>query len=249
MNRLDTEFGLFYCFENDLITNHLKDYGAHTRNELNMVLDHIHKDDIVLDIGSHIGTYSIPIAQKLSIGKGHVYCIEADPINHNLLEKNIQSNHLSSAATSSCLLLSDDDNLKYTKKQQLGNSGANHYIADSNESGFLKTMTLPNYLKENNIDHIDFIKMDVEGMECLLLESIKDILEQINPILYVEISREQLTRYGNDPAQIENLLSNMGYSFFMNTYKRNSRENFYAKSKIRGLEVRDFFDVLAIPNQ
>ena len=249
MIRLETEFGSFYCLDNDLITNQLKEFGAHTRNELIMVLDHIDKDDIVIDVGSHIGTYSIPIAKKLSKGNGHLYCIEADSLNYNLLKKNIDTNKLDKVVTADRLLLSKDNNAKYISIKKTGNTGANYFIEDEEGKENFSTMTFSNYLKKYDFVKIDFIKIDVEGMEYLVLESISHILKELRPILYIEISQEQLNRYKNSPVQIETLLSSIGYSFFMNTYKRNSSENYYAKSEIRNLEIRPFFDVLAYPKK
>jgi len=45
---LNTTYGSFYCFENDLITEQLVKYGAHTRNEPAMVLRFIRQVDAVL---------------------------------------------------------------------------------------------------------------------------------------------------------------------------------------------------------
>lgn len=248
MKRIDTEFGIFYCSENDLITQHLEEFGAHTRNELMMVLDHIHKDDVVVEIGSHIGTYSIPIAKKLSNGRGHIYCIEADTSNFQLLEKNILSNGLSDFATSSNRLIYDEVDVEFFSSKVEGNSGANHYLPNRCSTEKIVSTTLPNHLFQKNIEKVDFLKMDVEGMEYKILDSVRDLLFVQKPILYIEISEVQLERYDSFPLQIEQMLFDMGYSFYMNTYKRNSNEDYYSKSLVRGLEVRPFFDVLAVPN-
>lgn len=42
----------------DLITQQLIAFGAHTRNELAMLLTFIDPDDVVVDVGAHIGTFS-----------------------------------------------------------------------------------------------------------------------------------------------------------------------------------------------
>jgi hypothetical protein len=39
--RVDTRHGVFHAVADDLITRQLLDFGAHTRNELAMVLDHV----------------------------------------------------------------------------------------------------------------------------------------------------------------------------------------------------------------
>jgi len=246
--QVDTQFGSFMCCENDHITGHLQNFGAHTRNELVMVLDHIRVDDIVLDIGSHIGTYSIPIAKKLSKGKGHIYCIEGSLKSYKLLKQNIVLNNLNSYATCDNIVISDNEQLKYSLQENVNNTGANYYVEKESLGEVHTVSTLKNYLVDKGVMRVDFIKIDVEGMEFRILNSIKHEIREYRPILYIEISRSQLGRHNNTPYDIELILSDLNYSFYMNTYKRNSNEDFYAKSQIRDLSVRHFFDVLAIPN-
>ncbi len=47
--------------------------------------------------------------------------------------------------------------------------------------------TLDNFLSHHSINQkIDFVKMDVEGMEYQVLEGMKQILSKYKPILYLE---------------------------------------------------------------
>ncbi|HIO97458.1 MAG TPA: hypothetical protein EYG71_05970, partial [Leucothrix sp.] len=55
-----TMYGVFESWKGDVITVQLKKYSAHTRNELAMLKSFIAKGDNIIDIGAHIGTYSIP---------------------------------------------------------------------------------------------------------------------------------------------------------------------------------------------
>ena len=84
---INTVFGQFYVFKNDLITKEIKKCGAHSRNELAMILSFIQPGDIVLDIGAHIGTFSVPIASKVGIN-GHVYAFEGCTSTFSALQKN-----------------------------------------------------------------------------------------------------------------------------------------------------------------
>ena len=45
--RIDTPFGSFVAKDEDLITEQLQKYGAHTRNELAMVKSFVSKDDVL----------------------------------------------------------------------------------------------------------------------------------------------------------------------------------------------------------
>ncbi|WP_413701739.1 hypothetical protein ACLKMH_09390 [Psychromonas sp. KJ10-10] len=62
MEIVHTMYGDFTCWKNDLITDQLKAYSAHTRNELAMLSTIIQEGDNILDIGAHIGTFSIPFS-------------------------------------------------------------------------------------------------------------------------------------------------------------------------------------------
>jgi hypothetical protein len=58
---VDTTFGRIETFVDDLITNQLLQFGAHTRPELALLLSIIEPGDFVFDVGAHIGTFSAPV--------------------------------------------------------------------------------------------------------------------------------------------------------------------------------------------
>ncbi len=74
--RIDTLYGVFHASEGDLIADQLKRYSAHTRNELSMIRDVIRDGDNIVDIGAHIGTFSIPFA-RFNTGQRKVDAFEA----------------------------------------------------------------------------------------------------------------------------------------------------------------------------
>src|SRR5258706_10907179 len=57
----------------------------------------IHPDDIVLDLGAHIGLFSVYASKKAL--KGKIYAFEANPDNYKLLLKNINLNKLKNVTT------------------------------------------------------------------------------------------------------------------------------------------------------
>jgi len=211
-----------------------------------MVMDHINEDAVVFDIGSHIGTYSIPIAQKLKKGKGRLYSFEANKATYDFLEKNIHINKLDHIIKPALGIVSGRGS-QYHANQIDQNTGSTYYIQDDVSGRVNPTIDLNDFIIDEAISHIDFVKVDVEGMEYIVLQDIQHILETQRPTLYIEISTEQLSRYGNSPDDIEALLRPLNYNFFMNTYKRNSNEDLYIKSEIEHLNILPFFDLLAIP--
>ena len=155
IKKIETKYGTFHAQSQDLITEQLISYSAHTRNELSMVLDHITTHDTIIDIGAHIGTYSIPMAQKAS--KGKVISIEADLESYNLLLKNIESNNLQERILP-YNFLATGSNLYYSKGDEIEqNSGANFYVPSEGKAG-VQGIEISSWLANINLENIDFIK-------------------------------------------------------------------------------------------
>ena len=62
--------------------------------------------------------------------------------------------------------------------------------------------TLDSFVKENGIDKIDFIKIDVEGNEKFVLEGGKETLEKYRPLVYTELLRKHAKRFGYHPNDV-----------------------------------------------
>ena len=102
-------------------------------------------------------------------------------------------------------------------------------------------------LTEFGFTRPDLIKIDVEGMELEILRSLFPLLKRQCPVLYIEISEEQLGRFGAKIDDIDSLLSELEYSFYRNIGERNSSNDSYELQRLN--RVRDggqFFDLLAI---
>lgn len=85
---VDTVFGPFLVPEGDLITRHIQTYGAHTRTDLAFLLSIINPGDDVFDLGAHIGSFTVPLAQKTG-PTGQVLAVEGNPDSYALLRRNL----------------------------------------------------------------------------------------------------------------------------------------------------------------
>ena len=78
----------FYC------RNNSDDFKIMTFHEDAIIENNFNpKGDIVIDIGSHIGPYTIIASKRVGL-RGKVVTIEADPDNFNILNRNIHLNKL-----------------------------------------------------------------------------------------------------------------------------------------------------------
>jgi len=241
---VETIYGQFYTWKNDLITDQLKKYSAHARNELAMIKSIISPDDTVLDIGAHIGTFSIPIAHI--IDEGSVYSFEANSDNYTLLNRNIELNELSEKIITFNKVVSIESDQRFSRVvPNDSNSGMSYFVKDG-ESEF-SSINIDEWFKNSGLREINFLKIDVEGAELDVLRSSEEIIKRFKPILYIEVCNDQLGRFSNSVKELEDFLINMGYCFFKNTGKRNSsNDNFRLESINTLAEGGYLFDVLAV---
>jgi FkbM family methyltransferase len=72
--------------------------------------------------------------------------------------------------------------------------------------------TLDGLCERAELTRLDFIKIDVEGAELLVLEGGQQAIEKFRPALLVEIEARHLARYQYSPADIVGWLTQRGYT-------------------------------------
>src|SRR4051812_38304939 len=118
-------FGRLLAFPDDLITEQIRKFGAHTRPELAMLLSVIAPGDFVFDLGAHIGTFAIPVAQKAG-PSGRVLAVEALPRTFRILQRNLRRNGVEHIATAVNALIAPPD-LSYALARNRKNTGGTHF--------------------------------------------------------------------------------------------------------------------------
>lgn len=240
------EHGQFVAYADDLITNQIKQFGAHTRNEIAMVLDHLNEGAICIDIGAHIGTFTVPLAQKVG-PKGRLLALEGSEDTYKLLAKNVEINELEDRVVTQRCIAADGIPRNLTRKDTFGNTGAGFYAPDE-QADLIATDNTADLIERHGFIKPDFIKMDIEGMEAIVLRNMASVIEANRPILYIEISTSQLARFDDTPKMIENQLKDLGYRFYRNIGQRNSSNDSFEAKEIESLVCEgQLFDLLALP--
>ena len=133
---------------------------------------------IVIDVGAHIGSFSVLIHNKMK--NGQVYAIEPSKQNYELLLDQIGINDLK--IKSFKIALSDK---KGKMKLYEGNHSARGSLFREEGKNFeiIETQTMKNFFEENKIEKCDLMKMDIEGGEYSVLYSTpKEIFDKIDKI-------------------------------------------------------------------
>ena len=180
----------FYCRTNK------DDFVVMTIRE-DHIIEHFtpRQGDVVVDIGAHIGRYTI-ISSKRVGAKGKVVAIEANPDNYEMLNSNIQLNQLTNIIPLNYAVYSKETKIKlYRPGEESGNTIYNTTMvldrAKVNEKFVeVNADTLDNLLQENGIEQqqINWIKIDVEGAEFEVLKGATTILSKSKDIaLLIEV--------------------------------------------------------------
>jgi FkbM family methyltransferase len=238
---VDAIFGRIESFADDLITDQILQFGAHTRPELALLLSVIEPGDFVFDVGAHIGTFAAPMAGRVG-PTGKVLAIEALPTNFDVLTRNVTTLGLHDRIFPVCATIGRPGTA-YRPQFTPRNTGAAFLVQSSGEAQS-STKTLDELAAEAFFPRI--IKLDIEGLECVALQGAAKILSRF-PILYIEINNDALRRYGNSVGELDEFLSDRGYRFFRNVGDRNAAHDNYVVREIDRLtDGGPFYDLLAI---
>lgn len=136
--------------------------------------------DMIVDIGGHIGSFSIWAAKQAFNGK--VFTYEPNFDNFRLLKENKKINNVSNLKIHNMAVSDKVGKVSFfnSEHQSMGHSMYEHELP--NKTTVLAT-SLDEILQSNKIKKIDFLKIDAEGAEYpILLNATAKTLSKVNKI-------------------------------------------------------------------
>jgi len=141
---------------------------------------HVKAGDVVFDVGAHFGFFSYYAVQN---GAKEVYAFEPNPYVFEILKKNaelwserIKPNQLALSSQNGEVVLFIPDNILSGWATVLQNR-LNNY----KKSVKVKTTTIDEFVKDNEIERVDFIKIDTEGAEREIIKGAKETIREFKP--------------------------------------------------------------------
>lgn len=134
---------------------------------------------VVFDVGTYSGIQTIRFS-KIVGNTGKVYAFEPDKESYKTLLMNLSEHKCDNVIALNYGLYDHDGVLRFNAS---GGMGAG---IDKNGIDEIEVKTLDTVVEELKIDHIDFIKMDIEGAEVQVLTPSCEILMKFKPRLIVE---------------------------------------------------------------
>lgn len=121
----------------------------------------------VVDLGGHVGSFSVPLS--LRYPETNFYTVEQDTKNYKAISLN--SRLSPNNVTLINAIIKGKRNVISVESDEK-NSGGHKVIFSEDDNPNLKenSMTLKELMESNNIDRINFLKMDIEGSEFDVLD-------------------------------------------------------------------------------
>ena len=167
----------------------------------------VKNDAVVFDIGAFKGDTAYFFSKKCS-NKARIYAFEPDENNYKILLKIKDKYKLNNVIASNILF----SNLE---------TEINFLSMDLNRPDIkMKSTTIDKFVEENNIEKIDYIKMDVEGAEKNILEGSIKTIKKFKPSLAIAIyhgGKLFMEDFYNIPIFIKNVI-NEDYEYYIRTF-------------------------------
>lgn len=200
---------------------------------------HINSGMTVIDIGANIGATTLQLSQLVGQA-GCVYSFEPHPVTFQHLLATLKLSNISNVMAVQGGLGGKPSTatLKYNPSST-GWSSIHGNGVDYAETAEISIMRLDDFIVNNNVSHIDFVKVDVEGYEMEVFEGGESSFTKFKPVTQFEYNKLAATNSGWSFSDAFDFFTKCGYSTFQLTDGTKIQRDFDL--------IDGFTDVVAIP--
>jgi len=186
-------------------------------HSIQAVADHLSPGATFIDVGAHIGYYSLKAA--VIVGPtGHVLSIEPNPQTLPKLRANIEASSDRMATVWPVACAASESTLQFYAAPESNTGESSLSKENASQEGAapkaysVRARPLDGIVKEARLDRVDVIKIDVEGAELEVLKGAARTLDEYRPVLIIELVPDQLKSMGASVDQVTQFLAAHGYS-------------------------------------
>lgn len=204
------------------------------------LLNYLERSEIIFDIGANIGqtSFNMISTQKVKKLNPTIYSFEPYPKTFNKLKTNIALNKNKNIKAYN-LGLGTEKGTLHMMQHSPTNSGGFRMTEDPANGISVPVISLDEFVSENHLSKVDFIKIDVEGFEVQVIQGAIKTIETFRPILVFEYSLANIKAQGGDIESTLNKLSEMKYQI-------KTKEGLTNREAILNLDYQT--DLICFPN-
>jgi FkbM family methyltransferase len=167
-----------------------------------------HQPGLALDIGANLGIFA---CRAGSLGH-RVHAFEPMPDTFARLEKNILSNGLGDLVRANLIGIGDEDGFAEFERPAKSPGQSRMTLSGGEDVTRVPLTTLDRYLESESIPFVDFLKIDVEGMETRVIRGgRKAFKEKRIGTALIEVCPWNLRHAGTSPKELFREIDSLGY--------------------------------------
>jgi FkbM family methyltransferase len=181
--------------------------------------------DVVLDAGANTGYVSLLYSKRVG-ERGKVFAFEPDAINIRQIKENIALNG-GNIVIEDLLLWNENTFVEFYESGTVGSSAL--WIPAGATTVKKQAVTIDNWVKHNNIEKLDFVKMNIEGAEIEALEGCIETIKRLQPNF--AIYSNHLVNGELTFIKLETFFKKIGYPY--RTLRKNNEIITYAGKHVK----------------
>jgi len=170
---------IFYPVENKCaVINAMLKNRTWEQKITNIFNEYVKNDWVCIDVGTYIGLHTLTLSKLCE----KVIGFEAQPLIYDCLENTLKYKNINNVTLYNIALSNEEGHTKIFTNNNGDASleGIRDYKFKYNYN--IKKNKLDNY----NIQHVDLIKIDIEGSEWSMLEGANDLITKHRPLIILE---------------------------------------------------------------
>ncbi|GAB4375952.1 MAG: hypothetical protein Kow00121_22310 [Elainellaceae cyanobacterium] len=199
----------------DLVGGYERKQQAHY-DETELVcrlLSHLPKNSVMVDVGAHRGTALKPFAEK----GWSIWAYEPDPNNRLILNQQVASFATVNVDSRAVSDRPDEILPFFTSEESSGISGLSAFRDSHQETCQVVTTTVEKICEEHHLTHINFLKIDTEGFDLMVLKGVP--WSQVQPdVIECEFEDRKTVPLGYNFDDIAQYLVDKGYTVLVSEW-------------------------------
>lgn len=210
---------LLHSKDSTAVSIQILNFGEYESEELNMVLKllgMLDNESVIFDIGANLGWYTLNLKKDMKTRK--IYSFEPIKETFDKLKQNLYINEIDENNIFNFGFFNENKKIEFF--YDILASGASS-LADLREVKTTQKVEcnvrrMDDFVKDENINRIDFIKCDVEGSELFVYQGGIESIDRFKPIVFSEMLRKWSNKFGYHPNDIINLFTKNWISVLCN---------------------------------
>ena len=201
----------------DLVSNAILWDGRWEPGTWNALAQHLPPGGTLVDVGAHIGWYSLKAAKVVG-PSGHVIAVEPNPPTLVTLRDDIRVNAYSGIILVAPVAAYDSETTLTFYAAPRENTGESSLsLANASQTGRIaasyqvRARRLDDIVRDAGVTRVDAVKIDVEGAEFRVLNGAVDTLARYKPVVAVELLDPGLRAMGSSVDEVMAFMRAHGY--------------------------------------